>query len=1006
MIFGKHKEEFESLQDQVQNLLNEKEVCESKLQDAEKTAEKNLTYLDKLPTPVMAIDKDFNVQFMNSIGAQLLGRSQKDCQGMKCYDLFKTGHCNTGECRCSQAMQKGAISEFGDTVANLPSGALPIRYTGNALKDEQGNVIGAVEYVLNISDEVDITNGVLELAKSASAGRLDERADLSKFKGNYQEIVKGVNQTLDAVIGPLNVSAEYIDRISKGDIPEKITDEYHGDFNEIKNNLNMCIDAVNGLVDEAKMLTDAAVEGKLDVRGDAGKFHGDYQGLIKGFNNTLDAVIGPLNVSAEYIDRISKGDIPEKITDDYQGDFNEIKNNLNMCIDAVNGLVNESVLLSKAAVEGFLEKRGESDKFFGDYKKIINGMNQSIDAIVGHIDSIQTPVMVVDKEFNIRYLNKAGCGVVGKTQEEVIGNKCFNLFKTSDCNTGKCAVAQAMQKNTIVTETTDAHPNGLDLIIEYTGVPVKDNDGKIIGGLEVVFDKTEVSKAVEDAELKVEFLNKIPTPVMVIDKSYNIEYMNPAAAGAVGMTQQSVVGKKCYDFFKTGDCQNSKCALGRAMNEDKVITSDTVAQLPSGPLPIRYFGAPLKNASGETIGALEYVLDISKEMDVTNGIKTLAQAAEEGRLDERADTTKFEGNYKSIVEAVNKTIVNLVEPMKEAAEVMSKIADKDITARVTGDYKGQLEEFKNDINIAATNLDDAMQKIAASVEQVASASNEVAKGSQQLAEGSNEQASSIEEVSSSLEEMSSMTQQNSDNSNQAKTLADGAHKAAVEGKNNMDQMSEAILKIKESSDQTSKIVKTIDEIAFQTNLLALNAAVEAARAGEAGKGFAVVAEEVRNLAQRSAEAAKNTSQLIEESVENADQGVKITKVAADGLASIVESVKKTNDLISEIAAASKEQAVGIDQVSTAVQQMNKVTQDNASSSEESASAAEEMSSQAVSMQAMIDEFKLSKSGNRGHAPAMMQVPQRRVAPVMPRKRSQVIKPDEVIPLDDDDFDDF
>ncbi|MDF1547837.1 MAG: hypothetical protein P1P88_08435, partial [Bacteroidales bacterium] len=151
--------------------------------------------------------------------------------------------------------------------------------------------------------------------------------------------MEGFNNTLDAVIGPLNVAAEYVDRISKGNIPPKITDTYHGDFNEIKNNLNVCIDAINLLVSDARMLTKAAVDGKLATRADANKHDGEFKTIVQGVNNTLDAVIGPLNVAAEYVDRISKGNIPPKITDNYNGDFNEIKNNLNVCIDAVNLLV-------------------------------------------------------------------------------------------------------------------------------------------------------------------------------------------------------------------------------------------------------------------------------------------------------------------------------------------------------------------------------------------------------------------------------------------------------------------------------------------------------------------------------------------------------------------------------------------------------------------------------------------------------------------------------------------
>ncbi len=192
--------------------------------------------------------------------------------------------------------------------------------------------------------------------------------------------MKGVNDTLDAVINPLNVAAKYVDRISKGDIPEKITDEYKGDFNQIKNNLNQCIDAISGLVSEANMLTQAAVAGKLNTRGNADRFSGDYAKIVKGVNDTLDAVINPLNVAARYVDRISKGDIPEKITDEYKGDFNQIKNNLNQCIDAISGLVSEANMLTQAAVAGKLNTRGNADRFSGDYAKIVKGVNDTLDA--------------------------------------------------------------------------------------------------------------------------------------------------------------------------------------------------------------------------------------------------------------------------------------------------------------------------------------------------------------------------------------------------------------------------------------------------------------------------------------------------------------------------------------------------------------------------------------------------------------------------------------------------
>ena len=257
------------------------------------------------------------------------------------------------------------------------------------------------------------------------------------------------------------------------------------------------------------------------------------------------------------------------------------------------------------------------------------------------------------------------------------------------------------------------------------------------------------------------------------------------------------------------------------------------------------------------------------------------------------------------------------------------------------------------------NLDEALQQVSVAVEQVAAAAGQIGQGSQALAQGASEQASSLEEVSSSLQEMASMTKQSASSSREARGMAEQARGGANRGLESMTRLSTAMEKIKASSDATAKIVKTIDEIAFQTNLLALNAAVEAARAGDAGKGFAVVAEEVRNLAMRSAEAAKTTANLIEESVQNAESGVELNQAVFGQLTEITGQANKVGEVMAEIAAGSEQQSAGIDQITGAMEQMNQLTQQNAANSEESASAAEELSSQSEELRSMIGRFRLS-----------------------------------------------
>mgnify|MGYP001122922006 CR=1 FL=1 len=381
-----------------------------------------------------------------------------------------------------------------------------------------------------------------------------------------------------------------------------------------------------------------------------------------------------------------------------------------------------------------------------------------------------------------------------------------------------------------------------------------------------------------------------------------------------------------------------------------------------------------------------------------------------------------------VVENVEKIAVSLTDEAREATTAYEATAARaQMLSIIVSVVAVVLALF---LGIVITRgINTALRRLAADLgsgaEQTASASAQVAQSSQAMAEGASEQASSLEETSASLEQMTSMTKQNAQNATHATTLMAQSKDVVAAMAKATQEMSEAISEIKASSDQTAKIIKTIDEIAFQTNLLALNAAVEAARAGDAGKGFAVVAEEVRNLAQRSAEAAKNTASMIEGSVKSAANGVQVTERVADALKQTVDNAGKVAQLVDEIAAATNEQAQGIDQINAAVAQMDKVTQSNAANSEESASASEELSAQAQEMRRMVKDLLALVGGDetstepssqviRHHQPARrviqterVNVPERRAKlPTSAPGTHAVIKPEQVIPFDDDDLKNF
>jgi len=344
---------------------------------------------------------------------------------------------------------------------------------------------------------------------------------------------------------------------------------------------------------------------------------------------------------------------------------------------------------------------------------------------------------------------------------------------------------------------------------------------------------------------------------------------------------------------------------------------------------------------------------------IEGDIQAIIDAALVGDLSRRIDLQGKEGFFRELSSGINELLNTLGNVFEEVANVMGTIAKGDMTKAMSGDYKGQFAVVKSDINATRDNLEDIISKLRDSAVQINTSSEEITAGNTSLSNRTEQQASALEETASSMEELTSTVRNNSDNAQQANKLATTAQKTAEHGGEVVGNAVKAMDEINAASNKIAEIIGVIDEIAFQTNLLALNASVEAARAGEQGRGFAVVATEVRNLAGRSATAAKEIKSLIQDSVEKVKAGADLVNESGETLDEIVIGVKKVGDIVSEIAAASIEQSLGIDQVNQAVTSMDELTQQNAALAEETSAASASMTDKASEMNNMMNFFTIN-----------------------------------------------
>ena len=889
-------------------------------------------------------------------------------------------------------------------VANaISDGDLQLTVTVSS-SDEIGQLMGAMKQMVDTIRALisDFSN----LSGSAIAGHLAVRADAAKHRGEFREIVVGVNATLDAIIAPLNMSADYVARISRGEIPPKITADYRGEFNAIKENLNSCIDNVNALVTDANLLAKTAIEGKLANRVDASRHQGDFRKVVTGFNETLDAVIGPLNMAAEYMDRISKGDIPSKITDVYHGDFNEIKLNLNNCIDNVNLLVTDANLLAKSAIEGNLDNRADAFRHQGDFRKVMTGFNETLDAVIGPLNMAA------------EYVDRIAKGdIPPKITAIYRGN--FNEIKVNLNNCIDIMNNLLTEANRVVRAAADGALNERADAALFIG-----SWRQLVQGINAI-----VTNFVTPLTLTADYVDQVSRGIIppVITAEYKGEYnrtkdnlnalvrtMHDLHAEIDGVITAAAAGdldrRADADRF-VGVWRNQVAGINDAVTNIVTplrLTATYVDQVAKGITPplitLEYKGE--YNVTKENLNSLVKTMhNLLAETDM------VIKAATAGELERRANAGQFVGGWHRLVTGINDTMTNIVTPLMLTAGCVERISRGEMPPLITDHYQGQYRIIIENLNelieaqhritagareVASGNLlvelkerssgDELMQALIAMVSQltsvvsdvksaadnVAAGSLEMSSGAEQLSRGATEQAAAAEEASSSMEQMSANIRQNADNARQTDRIATlAADDARVGGK----AVTETVAAMREIAGK----ITIIEEIARQTNMLALNAAIEAARAGEHGKGFAVVASEVRKLAERSQAAAQEISGLSASSVEVAER-------AGAMLAKIVPDISRTAELVQEINAASREQDGGADQINKAIQQLDHVIQQNAAAAEEMASTAEQLSAQSEQLQSSVAFFRIGDSAGASRQPARRL--QQALPKPLPRKQPQ------------------
>jgi methyl-accepting chemotaxis protein len=719
-----------------------------------------------------------------------------------------------------------------------------------------------------------------KLTEFSHQGRLEQRGDPAAFQGAYGEVIKGVNEMLDAILIPIGEGNRILDQIAHGKIDELIAQVYRGDHEKMKQNVNGIADMLRKFQAELAKLTEFSRQGQLEKRGDPAMFQGAYAEVIKGVNEMLDAILLPIGEGNRILDQIARGKVDELVAQTYKGDHEKMKQNINGIAVVLQKFEAELAKLVEFSRQGQLERRGDPTVFQGAYADILKGVNEMLDAILlpigegnrildqiaqGKIDELIAQTYKGDHEKMKQNVN--GIAVVLRKFQEELGkltefSRQGQLDKRGDATAFQGAYGEVIK--------------GVNQMLDAILIPIGDGN--------------RILRLISGGNLRER---------VEIECKGDHERMKQAVNGVHAWLKNLIA-------FVTAIASGDMTAkMDKASDEDQ----------------IHEWLMLLKSNIGNVVADAD----------------TLVKAAAEGKLTVRAEAGRHSGDYRRIVDGLNNTLEAVVGPLNVASAYIGHISKGDITSKITEKYNGDYNLLMQSINTLVDNLTHFAVEVQSASEQVASGSEQSSATAQAMAQGASEQASSTEEASASMEEMSANIKQTAENARQTEKIAGQSSKDA-------QTSGDAVNKAVDAMQTIAEKITIVQEIARQTDLLALNAAVEAARAGEHGRGFAVVASEVRKLAERSQAAAGEISQLSASTVKAAQEAGQMLGRLVPDIKKTAELVTEISAACREQDVGADQINQAIQQLDKVTQQNASASEEMSATSEELSAHAEQLQS--------------------------------------------------------------